>query len=117
MALQSVHQHTAPYIDGDAYPILDKIPNPPLRLSKKCTDDIAARLAVAARNAVSRLEPFDSIGFGSAEVQSVASARRILQEDGTILTRFSTGGKDPKLAALPEGNVDRTLRTVTFSAG
>lgn len=117
VAFHSVHQHTAPYIDGDAYLSLDKLPNPPLRVSQKALADIASRLAAAARGAVARLEPFDRIGFGSAEVQSVASARRILQEDGTILTRFSTGAKDPKLAALPEGSVDRTLRTVTFARG
>jgi hypothetical protein len=115
VTLHSVHQHTAPYVDGDAYELLDKLPNPPLRVSKKALDDIAARLVTAARNAVSRLEPFDSVGFGSAPVDSVASARRILQEDGTVLTRFSTGAKDPKLAALPEGNIDRMLRTVTFA--
>jgi hypothetical protein len=117
VALQSVHQHTAPYIDGDAYDLLEKLPNPPLLMSRTAVKGIAANLATAARNAVNALQPFDRIGFGSAEVRSVASARRIVREDGTILTRFSTGGKDPKLAALPEGAIDPVLRTVTFAKG
>jgi hypothetical protein len=117
VALHSVHQHTAPYIDGDAYDLLDELPNPPLRMSRKAIDGIGASLAAAVRKSVSVLQPFDSIGFGSAEVQSVASARRIVKDDGTILTRFSTGGKDPKLAALPEGRIDPMLRTVTFAKG
>ena len=108
----SVHQHTAPYIDGDAYELLD---NTILKLSRKAIDGIAQSLATAATKAASELQPFDSIGLGNAEVQEVASARRLLQEDGTVLTRFSTSGKDPKLAAMPEGAIDRTLRTVTFA--
>jgi hypothetical protein len=117
VAVQSVHQHTAPYVDGDARDVLGKLPNPPLIFSRKSLEGFASRLAAAARAAVSRLEPFDAVGLGSAEVRSVASARRILRQDGTVLTRFSTGGKDPKLAALPEGDIDRTLRTVTLARG
>jgi hypothetical protein len=72
-------------------------------------------MAAGVAEAVSRLQPFDGVGFGSAEVQSVASARRIILADGKLVTRFSTGAKTPGMADLPEGDIDRTLRTITLA--
>jgi hypothetical protein len=56
----------------------------------------------------------DRIGLGQAEVKQVASARRIFL-DGKLATRYSNSGKTPALAAAPEGDIDRTLRTITFA--
>ena len=117
VVLQSVHQHTAPYVDGDAYALMDQLPNPPLRMSRSALNGIASKMAAAVTDAVARLQPFDSVGFGSAEAESIASARRIVMPDGKLLTRFSTGAKNPAMAELPEGDIDRTLRTVTLARG
>lgn len=115
VALQTVHQHTAPYIDGDAYALLAGLPSPPLRMSEAYLARLGERLAAAAREAVLRLAPFDSIGTGEARVERVASARRVFQ-DGKLRVRYSTGGKDPAMAALAEGPIDPRLRTVTFAS-
>jgi hypothetical protein len=37
--------------------------------------------------------------------------------EGKLVTRFSSGAKDPALAALPEGDIDARLRTVTLYRG
>jgi hypothetical protein len=37
--------------------------------------------------------------------------------DGKLVTRFSTSGKDPKMAELAEGDIDTRLRTVTLFDG
>jgi len=117
VAVHSVHQHTAPYVDGDAYKLLESIPNPPLRFSEKSLDRLTDRLAEAVEQAVGQLEPFDRIGTGQARVERVASSRRLRGEDGKIIVRGSAGGKDPKLAAAPEGLIDPMLKTITLARG
>jgi hypothetical protein len=116
VALQSVHQHTAPYVDGGAYEVMRREGNPPLLMSQGFLDLVGERLTGAVKQAVGRMEPFDHVGTGKAEVERVASARRI-QHEGKLLTRFSTGAKDPLMAELPEGAVDREIRTITFARG
>jgi hypothetical protein len=117
VAVHVVHQHTAPYVEGDAYALLETLPDPPLRLSSQALDRITRALASSIAAAAKRLQPVDRIGIGTADVDSVASARRILGESGDVIIRFSTSGKDPKIAALPEGSIDPVLRTLTFNAG
>ena len=116
VSLHSVHQHTAPYIDGDGCALLRQMPDPPLLMSDKALDLVTTRIAQAVRKAAGRLQTVDQIGIGDAEVESVASARRII-DNGALVTRYSTGGRDPKIAALPEGDIDRHLRTLTFARG
>ncbi len=116
VALHSVHQHTAPYVDGSAYDVMRAAGDPPLLMSPEFVQEAGDRLTAAIAEAAGRLEPFDHVGNGKAEVERVASARRIVHE-GKLLTRFSTGGKDPTMAQLPEGPVDREIRTITFAKG
>ena len=116
VAVQAVHQHTAPYIDGDAYQLLEKLPEPPLRMSERFLEEVTNRLARAAREALGRMQLFDRVGTGEARVERVASARRVFV-GGKLVTRYSSSGKDPAMAALPEGAIDSLLRTVTLAAG
>ncbi|NOX56844.1 MAG: hypothetical protein GXP27_20870 [Planctomycetes bacterium] len=114
VSLHCVHQHTAPYTDGDAQRILDKLPDPPRYVDFAFLDQVSSRLAQAAADAVSRLEPFDQIGTGEAKVERVASNRRILTSDGKLIGRMSSC-KNPKIRALPEGRIDPYLRTITLA--
>jgi len=116
VAVQAVHQHTAPYIDADAYALLQELPAPPLRMSDRFLEEVTDRLLRAARQAAARLEPFDRVGTGQAAVEQVASARRVFSE-GKLLVRYSGSGKDPAMAALPEGPIDPLLKTVTLARG
>ncbi len=100
VALHSVHQHAAPYIAGDGH------------LRMRSLEQLATRLGDAVRSAEWRR--FDSIATSEVRVERIASARRILQ-NGKITVRFSTGARDPALAALPEGDIDPFLRTVTLA--
>ncbi|MFB3825550.1 MAG: hypothetical protein ACE15B_02230 [Bryobacteraceae bacterium] len=114
VVVQTVHQHTAPYADGGGYQFLGKVPSPPLRMSGAYLDRLAARLAQAVREA--RFVAFDAVGTGAAAVEQTASARRVF-ENSKLLVRYSTGGKDPHMAALPEGAIDTHIKTVTLAAG
>ncbi|MBI4904040.1 MAG: hypothetical protein HY820_10425 [Acidobacteria bacterium] len=116
VALQSIHQHTAPYAEGDGYDWMAKHHLSPLRLSDAYVSTLAARLEEAIRAAVKRLQPFDQIGTAAVKVERVAAMRRLLI-NGKIQTRYSSTAKTPQLAAEPEGAVDPFLRTITFARG
>jgi len=116
VAVQCVHQHTAPYVDGDAQKLLDKTEKPPRYVDLKFLEEVTDRLAAAAKQSLERLQPVDSVGVGLARVERVASSRRIITADGTFHGRMSSA-KDPALRALPEGSIDPMLRTVTLSRG
>lgn len=116
VALQVVHQHTAPYVEGDGYDWMAARGLKPLRMSAGYLDQLGDNLERAVAGAVAGLQPFDNIGVGRAAVERVGSARRIWK-DGRILVRYSSTAKAPELAAEPEGDIDREVRTVTFAQG
>ncbi len=114
--LHTVHQHAAPYVDGDAYALLRELPNPPLLYSEAGLDELARRLARAGKQALARLRSVEQIGISQARVERVASSRRVWDQ-GKLIVRYSTGARDPYQAQLPEGRIDPWLRTITFAAG
>jgi hypothetical protein len=116
VAVQCVHQHTAPYTDGDVQKLLDQEKNPPRYVDFKFLDEVTDRLAAAVKESLGQFQPFDRIGTGQAKVDRVASSRRIPIGNGKIRGRMSSA-KDPALRALPEGNIDPVLRTITFAQG
>lgn len=116
VAVQTVHQHTAPYIEGGGYELMARLGKPPLMMSRRFLEDVTGRVAAAAAEAVKRLQPVEAIGVSSFGLDRVGSARRLMVY-GKLQTRFSTGGKDRKMAELPEGEIDTRLRTVSLIGG
>ncbi len=116
VAVQTIHQHTAPMADADAYRLLLKANNPHALLAPEFYDEATDRLAAAAKKSLDRLEPFDRIGTGQVKVDRVASSRRVKAEDGKIIIRWSSC-TDPKLRAMPEGYIDPFVKTITFARG
>ncbi|WP_321472077.1 hypothetical protein [uncultured Paludibaculum sp.] len=117
VALQTLHQHTAPYVDGDAYALLEQMGRPVVRFDEAALVELADRLAKAVGSAVGAMKPFDRVGTGEATVERVASARRLPAPGGKVVIRFSTDGKKPEMAAAEEGPVDRMVKTVTLAQG
>ncbi|MBM3892552.1 MAG: hypothetical protein FJ388_25830, partial [Verrucomicrobia bacterium] len=118
VAVQTIHQHDAPYADAGAWRLLEKAPNPRPHLSAKFMSDLNRRLTRAVEQAVRYLEPFDSVGCGEAKVERVASERRLKGPDGKIaVTRGSEGAKNPKHAEMPEGDIDAMVKTISFARG
>jgi hypothetical protein len=117
VAIQCVHQHAAPYADEGAHRLLDAAPSPLPHLSAGFLDSVRSRLAAAVDEAMNRLESFDRIGTGGARMDRAASARRLRGEQGQPLVRYSTSGKDPKMAQAPEGPIDPMLKTITLARG
>ena len=75
------------------------------------------RAANAARVAVEAAQPITHIGWGEAEVQEVASNRRILGPDGKVRVTRYTATKDPAVRAEPVGVIDPVVSLVSFWNG
>ena len=116
VAVHSVHQHTAPYTDGDAQRLLDGLDDLPTYVDFEFLDEVTDRLADSVRKSLEQLQPFDRVGTGQAKVDRVASSRRIPVEGGKIRSRMSSC-TDPEVRALPEGKIDPMLKTITFARG
>ena len=116
VAVQTIHQHTAPMADADAYRLLLKANNPPVLLDPEFYNRASDRLAEAAKKSLGQLEPFDRVGTGQVKVDRVASSRRVKAPDGSIIVRWSSC-TDPKLRAMPEGYIDPFVKTITFARG
>lgn len=114
VAVHSVHQHTAPYTDGDAQRLLEPFEGLPLYVDFAYLDEVTDRLAAAVAESLGRFQPFDSVGTGTAKVDRVASSRRIRMPDGSMRWRMSSA-TDPAVRALPEGRIDPNLLTVTLA--
>jgi hypothetical protein len=114
VAVQTVHQHSAPLVDCDAQKLLAEAGATRLMLDPKALDAIEQRLAAAVKDSLSRLEPFNRIGAGQAKVDRVAANRRVRDASGKIRTRWS-GCADPAIRALPEGKIDPYLKTITLA--
>ncbi len=113
VALQSLHQHSAPALDADAVRLLHGDDSEPLRQHLAFTTQMAERAAAAIREALPKLKPVARVVGSRAKADRLASNRRVPQPDGSLLVRGS-GTRDPKLQEAPEGLIDPWLRTVTF---
>src|SRR5690606_38308043 len=72
---------------------------------------------LALSQALKKVKPVTQIGFGEAQVEKVASNRRILGDDGKVaIVRFSKS-TDPKAQEAPEGLIDPWLKSVSFWSG
>ncbi|MCX8064557.1 MAG: hypothetical protein N3G21_05215 [Candidatus Hydrogenedentes bacterium] len=111
--IHTVHQHTAPMCDESAFEILKAIESPPPYPQKEIFDELFQKIINSIENSLTNFIECNAIGIGKAKVSRVASNRRILQPDGTCLTRFSSC-KDPKLIEAPEGLIDPYLKTISF---
>ena len=115
VAVQSVHQHNAPFAclraerivaaQGDLPHIVD------VGFFEACLD----RLRTAASVSIERAEPITHIATGQAKVDRVASNRRVSRDtNGDVASMRGSSCKDEQLRGLPEGLIDPWLKTVAF---
>ncbi len=119
VAVHTIHQHTAPLADNDAYQLLLQAKDPPACPDLKFFEDMAVRLGASVKESLGRLQPFDRIGTGESKVDRVASTRRIIDKDGKVhRPRWSlVTGRDLPLRDEPEGLIDPMLKTITLAQG
>ena len=123
VAVQTVHQHTAPAFDieppaasQEAEKAQKQDHKAPPEFDRKAFDSLVERIAAAVKQSLDRFEPFDRVGAGQAKVDRVASCRRMKDANGKICTRWSLCN-DLAVRNMPEGQIDPYLKTVTFARG
>jgi hypothetical protein len=117
VAVHTLHQHDAPICDFSADRLLAE-----KGINREVFDaafarDVIARTAVAVRAATAKARPVTHLGLGQAEVEKVASNRRILGPDGKVKYVRYTACKDPKIRDAPVGTIDPVLRMISFWDG
>ena len=117
VCVHALHQHDAPHCDFSADRIIA-----PLGISREVFDSdfaraVIARTAAAVREAAANARPVTHLGLGQAEVDKVASNRRILGPDGKVQYVRYTATNDPKIRAMPVGTIDPILKMISFWDG
>ena len=114
VCIHTLHQHDAPGCDFLAEKIAAEagIPNQifPVEYSRQAI----RRLAAAAADAKSHLEPVTYVGYGKGQVEKVASARRILGPNGKVKFERMSSCKNSPNCDLPEGLIDPNVRMLSF---
>ncbi|MGZ0169019.1 MAG: carbohydrate-binding family 9-like protein [Planctomycetales bacterium] len=116
VALQSLHQHTAPAISTAALRLQLEETSPRRIATAEYLLDVAKKIAAAIRDSQENWQNVTSIGTGKAKVERVASNRRLERADGSIQGRSSNTKKSPALRELDEGLIDPWVRTVSFES-
>ena len=117
VTVHTLHQHDAPHCDFSCDRLLAAY-----RINGEVFDanfarDVIARTAVALEDAVKQARPVTHLGLGEAEVEEVASNRRILGPDGKVEFVRYTACTDPKVRDKPVGTIDPMLKMISFWDG
>ena len=117
VAVQTVHQHNAPFVCLESEATVQKQGDLPhtvfVDFHKQCLD-LAAQ---AITGALKSPRPVTHVAHSQAKVDRVASNRRFVGPDGTIVDWRGSASKNPKHKELPEGLIDPNLKTVAFYEG
>lgn len=116
VALQSLHQHSAPILDADAVRILHGEGSPEFAKHIQFTSEITQRTAIAIQSSLSEMKAVTRVVGTKSIVEHVASNRRVPQPDGSIAVRASVT-RETAVRDAPEGLIDPWLRTVSFFCG
>src|SRR3954470_20160506 len=116
-AVHTLHQHDAPGCDFSTDSLLAKY-----GISREVFDaafarGVIARAAAAVRAATKDARPVTHLGLGQAEVEKVASNRRILGPDGKVKHVRWTATTDPAVRDMPVGTIDPMLKMISFWDG
>lgn len=114
----ALHQHDAPVTDNRAQQLLDQVGLPKELFDVEFQAACIAETAQAVRRAVEQAVPVTHVGLGQAEVEKVASNRRVEHADGSVhFDRYSRSEPDSYQATSPPGEIDPWLKSISFWSG
>lgn len=117
VAVHALHQHDGPRCDFAAEALLRKHTGAAQAFDVPFAHQVIERCMSAIQAAMPQAQSVTHLGLGKAQVNQVASNRRILGEDGKVkITRWSRC-TDTEAIAAPEGLVDPWLRLLSFWHG
>lgn len=115
VTLHALHQHDAPGCDFTAEKLVKELG---LKGYERTQGDfhrqVIKRASEAIKAAIPRAQRVTHYGWGEAEVEKVASNRRLLGPDGKVRAVRYTATKDPALRAEPEGVIDPEVSLLSF---
>ena len=111
--VHTVHQHDAPYFDLTAQKLLAASLPGGTMLDAGFHEDCVQRAAQALKSSLPMATEITHVGIGQAKVEQLASNRRV-DENGKISYRRFSRCNDPVLRALPEGEIDPWLKTISL---
>jgi hypothetical protein len=117
VAVHTLHQHDAPHCDFSADRLLAEQGINRAVFDAPFARDVIARAAQAVRQAVSSAHSVTHLGVGEAEVENVASNRRILGPNGKVKYVRYTACPDPVIRDQPIGTIDPLLKVISFWDG
>lgn len=117
VAVHSLHQHDAPFVDFGTEELLAAHGLGGRRFNVAWVNSFLNDVAGAARQAAENTRAVTHIGLGRAKVNKVASNRRILGPDGKVKHVRYTATADPEIRAYPEGLIDPELKSISFYDG
>ena len=114
----SLHQHDAPVTDEGAAELLAMTDLAGQMFDLNFERDCIDRVAKALGNSLKNPRHITHLGVGQAEVEHVASNRRVIRADGSVTyDRGSNGGGNPDYRDAPDGLIDPWLKTISFWDG
>lgn len=113
VALQSLHQHSAPVLDLDGAKLLFGPDSDRVAQHVAFTEAIATKATAAIGAAVRTWTPVRRIVASRAVAERLGANRRIPQPDGSLAVRASYTA-EPDIRDAPEGLIDPWVRTLTF---
>ena len=114
VAVHALHQHDAPACDFSADRLLAQQGISHHFYDTPFARQVMRRAAEAVARAKEQAVPVTHVGLGEAEVEKVASNRRILGEDGKVQHVRWTATTDPAIRAAPVGTIDPLLKMISF---
>lgn len=114
--LSCVHQHDAPYADLEAQRLLDASGMKGFHVDPDFHERAVQAVAASLRESLTKATPITEFGCGEAEVERVASNRRVVLPDGKVTFKRYSKTNDPRIKNAPEGTIDPKLKTISFWA-
>ena len=117
VAVQSVHQHNAPFACLEAQRIVAAQEDLPPIVDVAFFEQCLERGGQAVREALRQTRPVTHVAASQARVERIASNRRMLGPDGKVQHWRGSSSRNPLHQELPEGLIDPWLKTVAFYDG
>ena len=117
VTVHTLHQHDAPRCDFLVADLLGESDRPGQTFDVAYSRDVIQRVAAAVKTSVASAHPVTHLGLGKANVEKVASNRRILGEDGKVKIIRWSKSTNPEAIAAPEGVIDPELSLIAFYNG
>ncbi|MCA9040468.1 MAG: hypothetical protein KDA65_08985 [Planctomycetaceae bacterium] len=112
--LTSVHQHDAPLSDNEAQQILTRYGYEGLMIDLAFQEECLEKVENAIRHSLTQSTPVTHYGLGRAEVQDLASNRRIRTESGKYAYYRGSFTADESIRNQSVGEIDPELKTISF---